>query len=144
MPVVYMPLAGWGSKGISKSKRCSLSTQSWSSQMMRSLGSFSVNVPQTTLEMNEDKVVYSKLVWFMISLTSQPYSTWVKWSEIWLNGDHMYSKGIWKGMVWARAWDLEDVFWQVEFRTRRHLDLISRISSNCKYLTWWYLSDKYH
>ena len=57
--------------------------------------------------------------------------------------DHMYSKDKWKNMVWTRAWDLEDVFWQVEFRTRGNLDLISRVSNNCKYLTWWYPSDKY-
>ena len=55
----------------------------------------------------------------------------------------MFSKFEWKKKVWARASDLEDVFWEVEFRTRKHLDIIRRTSSSCIYLTWWYLSDKY-
>ena len=45
--------------------------------------------------------------------------------------------------VWTRAWELEDVFWQIQFRVCRNLDIISKTSNNCKYLTWWYLSDEY-
>ena len=47
--------------------------------------------------------------------------------------NRMFSKFEWKKKIWARAWDLEDVFWEVEFRTRKHLDIIRRISSSCMY-----------
>ena len=56
---------------------------------------------------------------------------------------HQFSKQIWKERVWARAWELEDVYWQIQFRVSRNLDIISRVSANCNYLTWWYLSDRF-
>ena len=58
-----------------------------------------------------------------------------------LRGQH-YPKSAWKGMVWSRAWELEDVFWNIQFQALQSLDLIRNVNLNCSYLTWWYLSDK--
>ena len=55
--------------------------------------------------------------------------------------DHHFSKNGRKVRVWARGCELEDVYWQVQLRVCKNLDLISRTSQNCRYLTWWYLSD---
>ena len=27
---------------------------------------------------------------------------------------HQYSKQVWKDKVWAQAWELEDVYWQIQ------------------------------
>ena len=56
---------------------------------------------------------------------------------------HRYSKQVWKCKVWDRAWNLEDVYWRLQFNVCRSLDIISLSSPDCRYLTWWYLSDKY-
>ena len=56
---------------------------------------------------------------------------------------HQYSKQAWNEKVWARPWELEDVFWQIQFITCKSLDIIGEINRSCGYLTWWYLSDKY-
>ena len=57
--------------------------------------------------------------------------------------NHFYQKGHWRKMVWERAWSLEDVFWKIEYRLRRSLDLISSVNYGPRYLTLWALSDKY-
>ena len=56
---------------------------------------------------------------------------------------HRYAKFAWKTKVWDRAWDLEDVYWRLQFNVCRSLDIIGLTSPDCRYLTWWYLSDKY-
>ena len=56
---------------------------------------------------------------------------------------NVYSKEIWKKRVWTRAWELEDMFWNVPFRVHRSLDLVSRVSNSSQYLTRWKLFDKY-
>ena len=38
---------------------------------------------------------------------------------------------------------LEDTYWSLEARLHRDLDLIVRVCSGPKYLTWWALSNKY-
>ena len=45
--------------------------------------------------------------------------------------------------VWDRAWFLEDMFWKLEYKLQRCLDLVSSFNSSPRYLTWWALSDKY-
>ena len=55
----------------------------------------------------------------------------------------MYQKSVWKGMVWDRAWSLENMAWRIEYRLQQSLDLVSAINPNPNYLTWWALSDKY-
>ena len=57
--------------------------------------------------------------------------------------DQMYSKQKWKQLVWAKAWLLEDAYWQVECRLHRSLDLLENIGCGNRYLTWWYISDKF-
>ena len=44
--------------------------------------------------------------------------------------------------MWSRAWELEDVFWNIQFQAVQSLDIIRNVNLNCAYLTWWYLSDK--
>ena len=56
---------------------------------------------------------------------------------------HQYTKHVWKCKVWDRAWNLEDVYWRLQFNVCRSLDIIGLSSPDCRYLTWWYLSDKY-
>ena len=56
---------------------------------------------------------------------------------------HRFDKHTWKSRVWDRAWDIEDVYWQIQFNVCRSLDIISMTSQRGRYLTWWYLSDKY-
>ena len=57
--------------------------------------------------------------------------------------NHFYQKGLWKKVVWERAWSLEDMTWRKEYRLRKSLDLISSVNYRPRYLTWWALSDKY-
>ena len=56
---------------------------------------------------------------------------------------HIYQKSVWKKMVWDRAWSIEDMFWKVEYRLQRSLDLVSATNPGPRYLTWWALSDKF-
>ena len=56
---------------------------------------------------------------------------------------HRYAKAAWKTKIWGRAWDLEDVYWRLQFNVCRSLDIIGLTSPDCRYLTWWYLLDKF-
>ena len=56
--------------------------------------------------------------------------------------NHLYSKAAWKGIVWKRGWELEDVHWQIEKQLYRNLDLLQEVSEECRYNTWRKLSDK--
>ena len=56
---------------------------------------------------------------------------------------HMFSKKVWKRMVWDRGWSLEDTYWSLEARLYKDLDLIVRVCSRPQYLTWWALSNKF-
>ena len=57
--------------------------------------------------------------------------------------DRHFSKGYWKERVWARAWELEDVYWMVEFNLHQSLDLLHMVCYENRYLTWWAISDRY-
>ena len=57
--------------------------------------------------------------------------------------DQMYQKNVWKKLVWEGAWSLEDMYWRIEYRLNKSLDLVSAINPGPKYLTWWALSDRY-
>ena len=63
-------------------------------------------------------------------------------SDMVLRG-HLYTKSVWKRMVWTRGWSLEDTHWRLEARLYKELDLLTRICPNPRYLTWWNLSNKY-
>ena len=54
-----------------------------------------------------------------------------------------YPKSVWRDRVWSLAWELEDVFWNIQFCAFQSLDIIRNVNVNCAYLTWWYLSDKF-
>ena len=56
---------------------------------------------------------------------------------------HQYPKLVWKNKVWSPAWELEDVYWNVQFCVARNLDIIRDSNVKCRYLTWWYLSDMF-
>ena len=56
---------------------------------------------------------------------------------------HRYSKLVWKCKVWDRAWNLEDVCWRVQFVHVGVWIFFGLSNPDCRYLTWWYLSDKY-
>ena len=57
--------------------------------------------------------------------------------------DHTYGKSIWKDKVWSRAWELENVYWSVEANLHRNLDLVRMLSHENRYLTWWFISDRF-
>ena len=48
-----------------------------------------------------------------------------------------------KERVWARAWELENVYWTVEFNLHQSLDLLHMVCYENRYLTWWAVSDRY-
>ena len=51
-------------------------------------------------------------------------------------------KKAWSDLVWSRAWQLEDVFWNsVKFLYREN-DLLVSVLINTMYLPWWSMSDK--
>ena len=57
--------------------------------------------------------------------------------------DHLYDKHTWKRMIWEKAWSLEDAFWQVECRIHKSLDLLENVGSGNRYLSWWFIADKF-
>ena len=57
---------------------------------------------------------------------------------------HTYNRAHWRDKIWKRAWELEDIFWCIESRCHKSLELINSICSTSRYLIWWQLSDKFH
>ena len=57
--------------------------------------------------------------------------------------DHFYRKMTWKKKVWERVWVLQDVYWRRKFKSHKSLKLLTRNDGWCRYLCWWYLSDKF-
>ena len=57
--------------------------------------------------------------------------------------DHCYCKSVWKKTVWEGSRVLEDAYWCLESKSHKSLELLNRIDSKCRYLNWWYLSDKF-
>ena len=74
--------------------------------------------------------------------TAAIFNLWNEMRNMVLLG-HRYTKYVWKCKVWDRAWNLEDVYWRLQFNACKSLDIIGLSSPDCRYLTWWYLSDKY-
>ena len=59
------------------------------------------------------------------------------------NGTHYFSKETWKGMVWTKAWVIEDRDWNYRTRYFNCTKLYTEISDHPNYSTWWRVSDKY-
>ena len=57
--------------------------------------------------------------------------------------DRNYPKAVWRKTVWDRGWSLEDTFWSIEARLYKELDILVRVCSGPRFLTWWYLSNKF-
>ena len=57
--------------------------------------------------------------------------------------NHVYSKGTWRDIVWRKGWDLEDIHWEIEKRLHKSLEILKHVCADCRYLTWWKLSDAY-
>ena len=57
--------------------------------------------------------------------------------------DHYYPKNVWKRTVWDRGWSLEDTHWCLEARLYKELDILTKVCSGPRYLTWWSLSNKF-
>ena len=57
--------------------------------------------------------------------------------------DQQYSKQSWNRIVWSKAWQMEDAFWLVECRIHSSLDILQGMGCGNRYLTWWYISDKF-
>ena len=57
---------------------------------------------------------------------------------------HLYSRAHWRERIWKRAWELEEVYWCIEARCHKSLELINKICVNSQYLVWWQISDRSH
>ena len=57
--------------------------------------------------------------------------------------DRSYPKAVWKKTVWDRGWSLEDTHWSLEARLYKELDILVRVCSGPRFLTWWYISNKF-
>ena len=57
--------------------------------------------------------------------------------------DHHFPKNVWRKKVWDRGWSLEDTHWSIEARLYKELDILVRVCSGPRYLTWWIISNKY-
>ena len=57
---------------------------------------------------------------------------------------HLYSRADWRERIWKRAWELEEVYWCIEARCHKSLELINKICVNSQYLVWWQISDRSH
>ena len=55
--------------------------------------------------------------------TADIFNLWDEVRNMVLRG-HRYAKFAWKTKVWERAWDLEDVYWRLQFNVCRSLDII--------------------
>ena len=56
---------------------------------------------------------------------------------------HTYSKGIWKKIVWARAWEVEDKDWYITSMFQKSLQKLNMTLGCAKYLSWYHISDAY-
>ena len=56
---------------------------------------------------------------------------------------HLYSKEVWRDMVWKRGWTLEDTYWKIEFQLHKNLDILKGVCKECRYLSWWKISDEH-
>ena len=57
---------------------------------------------------------------------------------------HFWSKQVWRDWVWAKAWQLEDVFWCISARCHQSLTLLNNVCTSSRYIIWWQLADAYH
>ena len=53
---------------------------------------------------------------------------------------YVWSRAHWRGIIWKRAWELEDLYWCVKSRS---LDLLSKICTTTRYIIWWQIADKF-
>ena len=56
---------------------------------------------------------------------------------------HTFEKAMWKKIVSENAWALEDIFWKIEHKIQKSLDMIIVVNPSPSCLTWWALLDKY-
>ena len=54
---------------------------------------------------------------------------------------HFYPKITWREMIWRKGWELEDIYWQIESRLHRSLNLLKAVNNEIRYLIWWSISD---
>ena len=57
---------------------------------------------------------------------------------------HLYNRAHCRERIWKRAWKLEDVYWCIEARCHKSLEMINKICITSWYLVWWQLSDRFH
>ena len=57
---------------------------------------------------------------------------------------HFWSKNSWRDMVWAKAWQLENVFWCVQTRCHQSLSLLNSVCPTSRYIIWWQIADALH
>ena len=58
-----------------------------------------------------------------------------------MNVTPIASKGAWSKLIWERAWKLDDANWRAANTIYKDNDLLTQISRDTRYLTWWRISD---
>ena len=53
------------------------------------------------------------------------------------------TKHAWSKLIWAKAWELEDLYWKSTEFLNRNNDILYKVISTTRYLPWWELSDKF-
>ena len=55
----------------------------------------------------------------------------------------LYSKKRWSKYMWSQAWKLEDNYWLSITTINRDCQYLTGTIGQVRYLTWWYISDKF-
>ena len=54
---------------------------------------------------------------------------------------NVISKKAWSGMVWEKAWKLDDAYWKSTSILHEQNDMLLKTIGKPQYLTWWHLAD---
>ena len=54
---------------------------------------------------------------------------------------HTIPKKTWSKLIWSKAWQLDDMYWQITKIFNDKNDLLNRLGRKSMYLPWWELSD---
>ena len=54
-----------------------------------------------------------------------------------------YSKKAWSNIIWNKAWQIDDLFWESTRILHKNNEVLHCAMSRSRYLSWWELSDKF-
>ena len=53
----------------------------------------------------------------------------------------IFPKATWSKIIWAKAWQLDDLYWFSTNSLNSNNDLLNKLDTKARYLSWWELSD---